>query len=290
VDTGEQLRTLAKSFGLVLHLGVGPLASRGTLPERYRAAFAAAERALSEGKWLVHAERDPSSSHSPLHGLRKQLAQGFVQEPSLLSARFQRYIEAAAIRSGYRVEVFRAHLEAGWDDLVAALVDETALDARSLRELRESLERGADEASTVSELSVLYQRVIGDIELAIARPKEARQERSLRRGVAFIHERLGEPLSLSEVAKAAGFSAPHFSRLFAKSEGMTFRQYVRNLRIERARSMLDSTTLSVDRIADLCRFVSRVHFHRVFKAATGMTPSQYRSDESRKQRRRPDKA
>ena len=90
-------------------------------------------------------------------------------------------------------------------------------------------------------LLTTYRRAISDIEQAILHPKDARQERSLRRATAFIREHLGENLKLSRVARIAGFAPGYFSRLFSKSERSTFRDYIQRQRVERAKMLLEST-------------------------------------------------
>jgi AraC-like DNA-binding protein len=57
---------------------------------------------------------------------------------------------------------------------------------------------------------------------------------------------------------------------------MTFEQYLRGLRLERAKQLLASTRLQVSRVAELSGFNSLQYFCRVFGKAHGMTPIEYR--------------
>ena len=166
--------------------------------------------------------------------LRKELGQALAQSPSLLSPRFQRYIEAAQVHCGYRLEPTRAHLEAGFDQIADALVAHGAMNEKSMGDLRGSIVRDAAKATTVSELSTGYRRGISEVELALTRPVKARRDQAVRRAVDFIREHLSEPLNLDAVSRVAGFEAHHFSKLFVESEKVTFQSYVRNLRLERA--------------------------------------------------------
>jgi len=279
VDVGGRVATIAKRHGLRLHLGVSAPDDERPVPARYQAALLAAEEALSRGLPVVHAEpRRIPSAVSPLGELRRQLAAAMSEGPNVLALRFGRYLEAVAVHCGYRLEPTRAHLEAGLDQIVDALRASAAADERSLAELRGTVDRAGAQANTVEELSAAYRTVIGDIERAMSRPNEARQDRSVRRAVEFIRDHLGEPLSVAKVARVAGFAPNYFSKVFVQSERMTFQRYVRELRIERAKHMLNSTAFSAERIGKLCGFSNRTHFHRAFRQSTGIAPLAYRAD------------
>ncbi|HEV8245849.1 MAG TPA: AraC family transcriptional regulator, partial [Polyangiaceae bacterium] len=111
---------------------------------------------------------------------------------------------------------------------------------------------------------------------ALLRPKAAEHERSLERALTYIREHAGEELTLSQVAKVAGFAPSYFSRLFAASERTTFQKYLAGLRVERAQSMLESTDVAIERVGKLSGFRSRTRFHLAFKQACGVTPAGYR--------------
>jgi len=64
-----------------------------------------------------------------------------------------------------------------------------------------------------------------------------------------------------------------FSRYF---DNLSFGEYIRKLRIEKAIQLLESTDDTLAEIAYLTGFSDQSHFNRVFKAHTGQTPSEYR--------------
>jgi AraC-like DNA-binding protein len=78
------------------------------------------------------------------------------------------------------------------------------------------------------------------------------------------------------VARVSGFSTAHFSELFKKQEGTTFRTYLLRLRLARAKELLTGTDLSVKRIAELSGYGSPQYLSRVFRRIVGMTPLAYR--------------
>jgi AraC-like DNA-binding protein len=276
VEIGDRAAALAKRHGLRLHVGISAPDDDGSLPLRHQAALAAADEALSRGLAVVHAERRRRVVRlSPLGELHQQLSVLTRKGPASLAPRFDRYIEAVERHCGYRMEPTRAYLEAGLYQITDALG--TTLEERSLTDLWGMLDRATTVARTVEDLSEAYRGAVRDIELAVSHPTPAREDRSIRRALTFVRDHIGDPLSVARVARVAGFSPSHFSRLFAKSEHTTFQRYARRLRVERAKQLLLSTTLSAERIGQLCGFPNRSHFHRAFRQTVGMAPLEYRN-------------
>lgn len=90
-------------------------------------------------------------------------------------------------------------------------------------------------------------------------------------------------LDNTRLALEANISEVYFRRLFREKYGMPPGQYLTNVRIRRARQLLESSWLSVTEIAGQSGFSSVYHFCRAFKNNTGMTPTDYRK-EARKRR------
>jgi AraC-like DNA-binding protein len=273
-------QTLARRFGFNLHLGIGQPKDAEHLPQRYLVALAAAERALSQGVSLIHGEPRPEHSAGHVRRLRQHLTES-LGDGQTLSARFEHYTQTVLEHCRYRLEPVYAKLEAGLERLTEPLLASGSLDEKSFDEMSSSLERSAAEDTTVTALVSRYRQVISDIEAAVATPTLARHGRSMRRALAFMREHAGEPLSLASVARVAGFAPDHFSKLFKRTEGTTFENYLLGLRIEHAKLMLGRTSLHVEGVSGLCGFRNRIHFHRAFKQAVGVTPVQYRRQRHR---------
>jgi AraC-like DNA-binding protein len=262
---------------LQLHVGVARADLASSLPSRYRLALSTAEQALSQRVSLLSAASPVTAPvRSPLGAARRELGQAITLDPGVLVPRFERYLAAVTAHSGYRFEPSRAHLEAGLEVVVDALRDAGVLDEKGVTELEDALAGAATEAATVSELAQAYRQAVLDIERALQDPLAARQDRSLRRAVAYLREHFGEAPSLSRVARIAGFAPGYFSKVFARTEGVTFREYNQRLRIERAKKMLAESTLSAERVGQLCGFRARNHFNNLFKRVEHLTPGEYR--------------
>jgi AraC-like DNA-binding protein len=93
----------------------------------------------------------------------------------------------------------------------------------------------------------------------------------------FAGAHFAEPIGVEDLARVAGYSRFHFSRLFAASEGTSPAAYVADLRIRAAAALLHDSTLPVATVASRCGFNDATYFSRVFKAAVGVTPGDFRS-------------
>jgi AraC-like DNA-binding protein len=88
----------------------------------------------------------------------------------------------------------------------------------------------------------------------------------------------GSSLTLEGVAQHLRLSAEHIARVFKREESMTVFDYLRDLRIERSKTLLASSSLAVHAIAREAGYSSATLFCRNFKQFTGMTPTRYRQE------------
>lgn len=98
----------------------------------------------------------------------------------------------------------------------------------------------------------------------------------LRSAVEFLHANIGDDVSLAMLAAEADLSPFHFARSFKASVGIPPHKYLAEMRIERARVMLETTKLSITDIAMSLGFDSPSHFSTAFRARVGAAPSTFR--------------
>lgn len=98
----------------------------------------------------------------------------------------------------------------------------------------------------------------------------------LDKAIQFIHENYNENLTLEEVAYEVGFSTYYFGKLFKKTFGVTFTDYLTGYRIARAKELLSDPLLTVKGITYQVGFMDPNYFTRVFRKAEGITPTEYR--------------
>ncbi len=102
-------------------------------------------------------------------------------------------------------------------------------------------------------------------------------KRRLLRVLVHIQQHLDEALELHELAGLACFSPYHFHRIFKGMVGEPVKEHIRRLRLERAASQLKLGSAPVTRIAFDAGYESHEGFTRSFRAAFGVSPSQFRS-------------
>jgi len=112
---------------------------------------------------------------------------------------------------------------------------------------------------------------------AAERPKVGELSRwRLKRAVDYLEDQLGKPVSLADVASAAGLTRMHFAAQFRAATGLRPHEYLLRRRIERAQEMLAGTGMSLVDIALSVGFQTQSHFTSVFKRYAGQPPRAWR--------------
>lgn len=99
----------------------------------------------------------------------------------------------------------------------------------------------------------------------------------LANALQYIHTHFTRKISLEQLADLEHISKSYLSRRFKKHTGMTVITYINHLRIQTAKQLLISTSLSVKEIAYQAGFESAKYFIRTFKALAGESPSSFRN-------------
>lgn len=96
--------------------------------------------------------------------------------------------------------------------------------------------------------------------------------------VRYMQEHLSEEISLTVLAEEFHLSAQYISQLFKNEIGVNFLTYLTSIRMEQARKLLLSTSLSIAEISEKTGYSDYRVFTKVFKKIEGVTPSQYRQN------------
>lgn len=112
----------------------------------------------------------------------------------------------------------------------------------------------------------------------VSAPKAAAPIRSkvVSEAMAYINSNFAEPISSEYLASSSGFSLWHFIRLFQKETGYTPHDYLIQVRINAARYMLSSTSMTIKEICFACGYSGESVFSTAFKRETGKSPLEYR--------------
>jgi transcriptional regulator GlxA family with amidase domain len=96
------------------------------------------------------------------------------------------------------------------------------------------------------------------------------------RATRYLRQNSGKRLALTNVCRALAVSERTLARRFRAQLGMSPLSYLQSQRIARARELLESSTLPLDRIVEQCGYEDVSSFRKLFARDVGMTPRDYR--------------
>ncbi len=110
----------------------------------------------------------------------------------------------------------------------------------------------------------------------LQREQGGREESFVRQAKQHMANELGQPVDMKTLANSLGVSYPHFRRVFKTSTGLPPQQYLLNLRVNRAKQLMEESGVKLSAVARQSGFEDPYYFSRVFKQKTGLPPSQWR--------------
>ncbi|GHF82543.1 AraC family transcriptional regulator [Kitasatospora xanthocidica] len=137
-------------------------------------------------------------------------------------------------------------------------------------------DHGAAYAAQVARHMVLPPHREGSQLQYAATPEPARADESLAPLLEWAGQRLGERLTVDELAARAGVSGRTLARRFTEQLGTSPGQWLLARRIDAARALLERTDLPVEAVATRVGLASAVNLRRRFRTAVGTTPGAYR--------------
>lgn len=162
-----------------------------------------------------------------------------------------------------RTMVRRAALAAG---LTPVLVDAMS------QEYAQRMHRTADER----ELMELSDKYIAAFCHAIRQHSRPEHSPYIRRALQYIEMHLSQPIDADTLASLCGITRRHFTELFHRETNKTVKQYITDVRCERAADLLENTQLLVQEISHYVGYEDTNYFARVFKSSRGVSPQEYR--------------
>lgn len=92
----------------------------------------------------------------------------------------------------------------------------------------------------------------------------------------YIRRHLDEPINRAVLAAIAGYSIPHFHRLFIGTTGVSIATYVRRIRLERAGRKLRAGAVDITEVALAAGYQTHAAFSKAFKQQYGVSPREFR--------------
>lgn len=232
---------------------------------------------------MNHFPSIPLLEHQPYDRVRELY---LYLEPSLLGAiRQGNTSEARGIINQVLVQIYSAGEER--DDLLKGLLLELVVMMS-----RAAIEAGASQSEVLGinfrsitrlasidddeQLSEWLTDSIEHIMATIGKQNDFTPPILITKALDYMRQHIGEDISRDEVARHAGISPSHFSRLLKKRTGRSFTELLRQCRVDMASELLTDPNLSLAEIANHCGFCDQSYFTNVFQDCKGLTPGQYR--------------
>lgn len=113
-------------------------------------------------------------------------------------------------------------------------------------------------------------------QIKLYRYRDANHTTDMQETLTYINKNLHESLNQTEIAKQLHMSNSNFSKLFKQYTGMNFVVYITTRRLEKAKTLLQSTNLKTYEIAHKTGYIESRYFSQLFKKKVGCTPREYR--------------
>lgn len=131
-------------------------------------------------------------------------------------------------------------------------------------------------ASDINVLKRWFIEKIAESTNTIAKAQENIQRTPVEKALRYIDENYGKDISLDEMSQMMGISSYYFSKLFKNETGTNFIDYLTNIRINKAKELLDEGRMSVKEIGLEVGYPDPNYFSRIFKKNVGKSPSEYK--------------
>ncbi len=152
----------------------------------------------------------------------------------------------------------------------------TSLIRQLLWEQSYTSDTGLCQENTDAVFSVLLNHLKYDYSHSSESMAQVPYEEELRQLRLDMSSHVNGEYSIASCAEKLHISESYFQALYRRLFGISFQRDLINMRVDYAKTLLETSDLSVAAIAEICGYQTEVHFFRQFKALTGMTPMRYR--------------
>ncbi len=112
--------------------------------------------------------------------------------------------------------------------------------------------------------------------IAVLMPEKKERDDFVSEIMKITHENFADPdISIVAIAEAMSYSPKYLSTIFKKKVGMSFTEYLRELRIKHAIFLMENGVVSVKNVALLCGYKDALYFSKLFSASEGISPKAY---------------
>lgn len=134
------------------------------------------------------------------------------------------------------------------------------------------------ESISLDDINVIFNKLASDI-FEIKKLEGFKNDSRIFKFIKEYAERnLSGDLSLTHFAEMLHFHPIYLSNLFRQVTGKCFSDYIGEMKVDRAKELIKSSSMKIIEISGLLGFTSQSYFNRFFKKYTGITPNEYRGE------------
>lgn len=136
--------------------------------------------------------------------------------------------------------------------------------------------QGAEACDTLAGIGKVSNSMLEDFVFRVYQCRSADLSPQIKECCDYIRLHVEEKLSIDLLASKFGYSKYYLSRKFKQETGTGIREYINQIKIEKAMNLLQSSQHSIQEISEILGFHSQSYFGELFHDKTGMTPGEYR--------------
>ncbi|WP_408070868.1 helix-turn-helix transcriptional regulator [Butyrivibrio sp. JL13D10] len=134
-----------------------------------------------------------------------------------------------------------------------------------------------DDIRSIDELCELHARMVMDYTVRMTDLRQnANLSRTTNECLNYIYAHVIDRITIEDLADYLKTSTSHISRLFKEELGISPSDYIRNVKLDKAKNLLRFSDYPIIDISNYLSFSSQSHFSKLFFEETGMTPKKYR--------------
>jgi len=99
---------------------------------------------------------------------------------------------------------------------------------------------------------------------------------AMEKSIVYLNENYDKDVNLAVISNYVSLNYSYFSQLFKEYTGENFTNYLRRLRIEKAKQLLDNGEYRINEVGKMVGYIDSKQFTKIFRKLTGVSPSQYK--------------